>query len=109
MRLNKSEVVLEGYDEGVVVKLKAGDLLAESKLAWKVKMQNGVAILENNIEVIQVMKQSCHKMLQFNSYTLRNKDIYLHKIININDYSSINYNNQKMERAQLTFNQCLDK
>ena len=64
MRPNKSEVVLEGYDEGVVVKLKAGDLLAESKLEWKVKIQNGVAILENSIEVIQVMKQSCHKMLQ---------------------------------------------
>lgn len=58
-------------------------------------VKNGVATLENSIKVLQVMKQSCQKMLQFNSYTLRNEDIYLCKIINRNDYSNINYNNQK--------------
>lgn len=35
MRLNKSADELEGWGEGVVVKLKAGDLIVECKLEMK--------------------------------------------------------------------------
>lgn len=94
-----------------MVKLKAGDLLVESKLEMKSEdvkwciyfgklcegSSNGETKLPYYAAILFLLMQSIEMKT------------CLHKKFNTNDYSSINYNSQKMETAKLTFNQWLDK